>query len=257
MTRLRWLALELFTPIALIALWWWRSSGSKAPYFPPLSAIVSDFRAIYIWHGLRTDVAYSLGHFAVGFAFGVSLGFVTGVVLGLSARVRRNVAPVTEFFRAMPIVAIIPIGLVMVGPGLILEAGLIALGSTWAVMLNTADGVRGVDPIVVETARSYGLTRAQQLRTIIVPAAMPQVLAGVRVAVGLGVTVMIVANMFVSTEGLGAQVAIAQETFQIKDAWAGILMIAIVGIAITAVYTVIHNRLLAWHRGWRASAVTR
>jgi sulfonate transport system permease protein len=256
-TRLRWLALELLTPIALIAVWWWQSAGSKSPYFPPLSSIVSDFSSIYLWHGITNDVFYSLGHFAIGFAFGVTLGFLVGLVLGLSPRTRRNVAPVAEFFRAMPVVAIIPIGLVMVGPGLILEAGLIAIGSTWAVMLNTADGVRGVEPIVVETARSYGLSRSQQIRTIIVPAAMPQVLAGVRVAVGLGVTVMVVANMFVSTTGLGAQVAIAQENFQIKDAWAGILMIAVVGLAITGVYTVIHNRVLSWHRGWRASGVTR
>jgi sulfonate transport system permease protein len=251
--RVRLLALELVVPAALIALWWWRSANSKSPYFPPLSQILSEFRIVYIWHGLRTDVLYSLGHFAVGFAFGVALGFLAGLVTGLSARTRRNIAPVAEFFRAMPIVAVIPIGLVMVGPGLILEAGLIAIGSTWAVMLNTADGVRGVDPIVVETARSYGLSRAQQIRRVIVPAAMPQVLAGVRVAVGLGVTVMIVANMFISTEGLGAQVAIAQENFQIKDAWAGIIMIGIVGIVITALYTAVHNRLLAWHRGWRAA----
>jgi ABC-type nitrate/sulfonate/bicarbonate transport system permease component len=253
MRRLRLIALELVVPVALIAVWWWRSADSKSPYFPPLEKILDDFRKLYLWADFNTDVLYSLSHFAVGFAIGTAVGFAIGVALGLSDRTRRNVAPITEFFRAMPIVALIPIALVMVGPGMLLEAGLIALGCNWPVMLNTADGVRGVDPVMVETARSYGLSRRRQIRSVIIPAAMPQVLAGVRVAVGLGVAVMVVANMFAASQGLGAQVALAQGDFQITDSWAEIIMIALVGIVITALYAALHHRLLAWHRGWRAS----
>jgi ABC-type nitrate/sulfonate/bicarbonate transport system permease component len=107
---------------------------------------------------------------------------------------------------------------------------------------------------MVETAASYGLSRTQLIRKVLIPAAMPQVLTGVRISIGLGVAVMVVANMFGAAEGIGARVVLAQHNFDIRGTWAGIFMIAIVGMLITSVYTVIHHRLLAWHRGWRQSA---
>lgn len=247
-------ALELLTPVVLIVLWWFGTSHSKAPYFPPLQKIVVAFRQLYLFATFQTDVLYSLWHFVVGLTAGTVIGFAIGLWLGLSPRARRNVSPITEFFRAMPIVALIPIALVMVGPGLVLEAGLIALGCSWTVMLNTADGARGVDPVMIDTGRSYGLNRAQEIRTVVIPAAMPQVLAGVRIAVGLGISVMVVSNMFANSRGLGAQVAVAQSNFQITNSWAEIIMIGLVGLVITALYNLVHYRVLAWHRGWRASA---
>ena len=253
-STVRWGLLEAIVPILLVALWWWQSADSHDVFFPPLKDSWTEFKHVYIWDRFEPDVLYSVRNFIVGFAVGCTVGFCSGIVLGLSNRTRRNVAPLTEFFRATPIVAIIPIGLSMVGPGMQLEAGLIALGVNWPVMLNTADGIRGVDPGMIETARSYGLSREQRIRKIMIPAAMPQVLSGVRISVGLGVAVMVVANMFANDHGLGARVVFAQANFDIKGSWAGIIMIAFVGIVITVIYTVIHNRLLRWHRGWRASA---
>ena len=255
--RARLFALELIVPVALLVLWWFASKDSTSPYFPPLSESWQEFKNVYIWDGFRDDVlAVSLKHFIVGFVVGVSVGFAVGLLIGLSDRARRNLAPLTEFFRATPIVALIPAALIMVGPGMTLEAGLIALGTNWSVMLNTADGVRGVDPVMIDSARAYGLSRSQQIRKIIIPAAMPQVLAGVQVAVALGIAVMVVANMFVSTEGIGYRVVEAQVNFDPKGSWAGIFMIALIGLVITVIYNTIHNRLLAWHRGWRGTAGT-
>jgi ABC-type nitrate/sulfonate/bicarbonate transport system permease component len=251
----RTLALELLVPVVLIALWWYLSRNSTSPYFPPLEDSWQEFKDVYIWTGIREDViAVSLKHFVVGFVLGVAVGFALGLLIGLSDRARRNLSPLTEFFRATPIVALIPAAMIMVGPGMALEAGLIALGSNWAVMLNTADGVRSVDPVTLDSARAYGLSRSQQIRKVIIPAAMPQVLAGVQVAVALGIAVMVVANMFVATQGLGARVVEAQVNFNPKGSWAGIFMIGIIGLLITVIYNVIHNRLLAWHRGWRGTA---
>jgi sulfonate transport system permease protein len=243
---------ELALPVVLVVLWWFIPSNSA--YFPPLRAVMARFSAIYLWGGFRSDVVYSVWHFVVGFAAGVAIGFGAGLAVGLSDRLRRNVAPLTEFARAAPIVALIPIALVMVGPGLVLEAGLIALGCLWPVMLNTADGIRGVDLQVVEMARSYGLSRTQVIRAVLIPAAMPQVFVGVRTSVGIGIAVMVIANMFGAGQGIGAQVVLAQDGFDITGSWAGILMIAIIGIVISTVYALVEGRLLRWHRGWRGLA---
>ncbi|HVW17402.1 MAG TPA: ABC transporter permease subunit, partial [Solirubrobacteraceae bacterium] len=151
--------LELIVPIGLVFLWWLVSRHSADPYFPPLGKSWAEFKRVYIWDHFNDDVLYSLRHFAIGTVAGIVVGFLIGLAMGLSPRLRRNLAPLTEFFRATPTVALIPIFLIMFGPGMTLEAGLIGLGCNWAVMLNTADGLRGVDPVMIETARSYGLTR--------------------------------------------------------------------------------------------------
>jgi ABC-type nitrate/sulfonate/bicarbonate transport system permease component len=143
--------------------------------------------------------------------------------------------------------------LVIAGPGAKMEIFSIALGSCWPILLNTVDGVRGVEPTMLENAEVYGLSRLQRVRTVVVPAAMPQVFAGLRVALAVGIAVMVVANMIGSTSGIGYLVITAQQSFDVKASWAGIVMIGLIGLLANALFVVIQHRVLAWHRGWRAA----
>jgi ABC-type nitrate/sulfonate/bicarbonate transport system permease component len=124
----------------------------------------------------------------------------------------------------------------------------------WPIVVATTDGVRGTDPMMLETGLAYGLSPAQRVRQIVLPAALPPIIAGIRVAVQFAVGLMIIANFVGSDRGLGYYVFNAQTTFDIKGTWGGLVVIGLVGFAATVPVALAERRFLAWHRGWRASA---
>ena len=241
-------------PVLLVAAWWVLSADSTSPYYPPLQDILDAFRSLWFFDHMSDDVLPSVWHFVVGFLLAAVIGISLGTLVGLSARARRDVAPLTEFFRSMPIAALVPIALILFGPGARMEIALIAFGCCWPVLVSTADGVRAVEPTMLAVARVYGLSRRQRLWRISIPAALPQTFAGLRVALAIGVATMIIANMFGSGSGLGFFVINAQQTFAVTNMWAGILLIGLIGALASLVLALVEHRLLRWHRGWRASA---
>jgi sulfonate transport system permease protein len=251
----RWglVVLEWAVPVVLIALWWVLSAHSTSPYFLPLTDILHGF--VQTWKGsnLTTDLLPSVLHFLVGFAIALLAGISIGLLLGLSPRARRDLSPLTEFARALPIAALVPVGLVILGPGATMETALIAFGSVWPILVASTDGVRGVDPVLLDTARAYGLSERQRIRMIILPAALPQIAAGARIGLGIGIATMVIANIFGATSGLGYFVIQAQQTFDVRGTWAGLLMIGLIGVIANGLFLIVQHRLLAWHRGWRGS----
>jgi ABC-type nitrate/sulfonate/bicarbonate transport system permease component len=231
--------LEWAVPIVLIALWWVLSAHSTSPYFLPLKDILNAF--VQTWKGsnLTTDLLPSVLRFLVGFAIALLAGISIGLLLGLSSRARRDLSPLTEFARALPIAALVPVGLVILGPGATMETALIAFGS--------------VDPVLLDTARAYGLSGRQRIRMVILPAALPQIAAGARIGIGIGIATMVIANIFGATSGLGYFVIQAQQSFDVRGTWAGLLMIGLIGVLANGLFLIVQHRLLAWHRGWRGS----
>jgi ABC-type nitrate/sulfonate/bicarbonate transport system permease component len=249
--------LELCVPVALVALWWALSSGSHSTYYPPLKDVLSTFRGLYLWDHMGSDVWPSVWHLLAGVALAALVGIGVGLLVGLSPRVRRDLQPTLELLRAIPVVALLPAMLVIAGPGAKMEIFSIALGSCWPILLNTVDGVRGVEPTLLENAEVYGLSRARRVRTVVVPSAMPQVFAGLRVALAVAIAVMVIANMIGSTSGIGYLVITAQQSFDVKASWAGIVMIGLIGLVANALLVALQHRALTWHRGWRAAGGTQ
>jgi ABC-type nitrate/sulfonate/bicarbonate transport system permease component len=132
-----------------------------------------------------------------------------------------------------------------------MEIALVAFGSCWPILLATVDGVRGVEPIMLETGRVYGLSKRQLIRMIILPAALPQIAAGVRIAIAYGIATMLIANMFGSSAGLGYFVVLAQQSFDVLSTWGGLVVIGLIGCALSGLYAFGQHHMLAWHRGWR------
>lgn len=243
---------SLALPVGLVALWWVVSSGSTSPYFPPLPEIVRGFGETWTAERLGRDLVPSLVALGLGFLAAVVGGVLGGILLGLSPRLRRDVRPVTEFLRATPVVALVPLGLVLLGPGTTMEIALIAFAGTWPILVATVDGVRAADPVALDTARVYGLSATRRLVHIVLPGAMPQIMAGVRIAVAAAIGTMVVANMLASSSGLGYLVIRAQQSFNILDTWSGLLMIGLVGCSVTGLVVLVERMALGWHRQWRA-----
>jgi sulfonate transport system permease protein len=252
-SRIGTAALRVGIPVLFVALWWFFSEGSRSLYFPPLNSIFSVFVKTWTSQHFWNDLLPSIASLAIGFLLTLALGIPLGLLFGSVSRLERAFAPVTEFMRAMPVAAVVPVGLVVIGPGLWMEIAIIVFASIWPILVATIDGVKGVDPVAIEVGRIYGLGRWRSMFNIIVPAALPQIAAGVRIGIANAVATMVIANMVGSIRGLGYFVLNAQQSFDVLSTWAGLVMIGIIGFTVSGLYALVQLYTLAWHRGWRRS----
>lgn len=245
---------ELAVPVAIVALWelWARSADSQ--FWPPPSTILDEFRDIWLFEQFRTDVVPSLMRILLGFGIGSAIGVALGIPLGLSLWARKFAMPHVEYWRAMPPPALLPISVILLHSiGDLQKVSFIAFFCIFPVLLNTIDGVRGIDPTLVDTARAYGIPAHERIRRIVLPAAFPQISAGMRTSLSLAVIIMVVAEYFSSTSGVGYVLLISKNTFQLGPMWAAILLIGLIGYLLNVAYLLAERRMLAWHRGWRAA----
>jgi ABC-type nitrate/sulfonate/bicarbonate transport system permease component len=247
------LSLEVAVPVLVITAWWWLSRDSTSPYFPPLTDIAGAFRQTWLFSHVPTDLAPSLARLAIGYGIAAALGVALGMVLGLVRPASRAFGPLLEFLRAVPRPVVIPVAILVFGAGSAMKVFVIVAGCIWPVLLNTVDGVRGVEPAMLEMSRSYGLRPAQRWREVILPSALPQVFSGLRSALSVAIILMVISEMVASTNGVGYFVLQAERTFAIPEMWSGILLLGTLGYVLNALLVLVERRALAWHRGFRAS----
>ncbi len=249
-------SLEILVPIALLGIWAAWSASSDTFYFPPLTDIFEKFQETWLFDRVSSDVLPSLQRLAIGYVISVVVAVAVGIPLGLSPVLRRATSPIVEFLRAIPPPALLPFAIVVLGVGNAGKIFLIAFVCVWPVLLNTIDGVTGIDPTMRETARSYGITGRDRLQRIILPAASPQIFAGMRTSLSLALILMVISEMVASTNGIGFFVLQSQRSFAIPEMWSGILLLGLLGYLLNVAFVLIERRVLAWHRGARASALS-
>jgi ABC-type nitrate/sulfonate/bicarbonate transport system permease component len=256
--RERWLGvgLEVAVPLVVLVLWGVLSANSKTFYFPPLTDILTSFKDTWLFSRVGSDVVPSLERMGLGYAIAVVIAVVAGLGLGLSPRARRAAAPIVEFLRAIPPPALLPFAILVIGVGGSMKVFIIALVCIWPVLLNTIAGVTGLDPTLGDTARSYDIPFRDQLLKIMLPAASPQIFAGMRTSLSLALIMMVISEMVASTNGIGYFVLQSQRTFAIPEMWSGILLLGILGYVLNAGLLLIEKRVLRWHRGARESALS-
>jgi sulfonate transport system permease protein len=245
------LSLQLVVPVCLVALWWWTSEDSTSFLYPPLSRVIDSLQDDWLFEQVGTDLRPSLGRFAVGYLIAVASGIAFGTLIGLAPRVRLASQPVVEFLRSIPPPLMLPFALVVLGIGNDSKIGVIALGAVWPVLLNTIDGVRGVDPLTIDMARSFGLDRRTQVTQVVLPAASPKLAVGMRTALSVALILMIISEMQGSTNGLGFQVRSAQRSFDAAGTYAGVIVIGVVGLVVNLGFILAERRIMRWHRGAR------
>jgi ABC-type nitrate/sulfonate/bicarbonate transport system permease component len=257
-TSLRWMrlsALELWLPVVLLALWWILSRDSTSVYYPPLSAILDSFRQDWVSSEGIHNLRPSLTVLGAGFALAVVVGVAVGAVLGLSRTVERATRPLLELLRAVPGVALLPVFIVLIGIGLDMKIMLVASGAVWPVLLNTIDGVRSTEPLLIDMARSYGMSPRRRLRSIVLPSAAPQIFAGARTALAISVIIMVVSET-VGSQGIGYFLLAAQRSFLISDMWGTIIALGILGYLLNLLFRLTEAVVLRWHRLYQARLTT-
>lgn len=236
--------------LAALVLWevWARSKGSFL--LPPASTVAE--RAWQVWptsEFLHT-VGASLRRLAAGYAIGAGIGVAAGVLLGASRRARLTLEPLTEFLRAVPPIAIVPVSIVILGLGDGMRIAVIAFGVCFPVLINAVEGVRAISPEARDTAAMLQVGRAERLYRIYLPAALPSIVAGLRVALSIGL-VMVVISEFAggSGDGLGRYILFQQSQFNVPEMYGGILFLGLLGYALNQLFLVAERRVLFWHFG--------
>jgi ABC-type nitrate/sulfonate/bicarbonate transport system permease component len=248
----RRVVLALGLPVVLFATWWFASAGSTSFFWPPLSEILAAFADTWLNTGrITADVVPSLLRLLVGYSLALVLGIGLGVAVGSSRVLRATLEPVLEFFRAIPPPVLVPILMLFAGIGNEMKVLVIVSGCIWPVLLNTVEGVRGLDEVLSDTARCYGLGRLARLRHLTLRGASPQIAAGARQALSIAIILMVISEMFAASNGVGFTIVQFQRTFAIAEMWSGIILLGLIGITLAFLFRLVESRLLAWYRGLR------
>lgn len=242
------LTVEIVFPIVVVLGVWGFTLSTSSYFYPPLGEVFNKLFTVWMPRAV-SDILPSLVRMGIGFAAAIVIGIVLGMLLGQSWKVRALLQPTFEFLRAIPATALIPSFILLFGIDDAAKIYLIAFVCIWPILLNTIDGVGGIEPTLRETADVYQISRRRLQFRIILPAATPQIMAGLRIALALSLIMMVVSEMVGSTNGIGYFVLQAQRTFAIPEMWAGIIILGVFGYLLNLVFMLIERKVLAWHRG--------
>ena len=234
---------------AALGIWevWARSEGLFL--VPPVSAVAE--RAWQVWPtaDFLLPVAASLKRLAAGFAIGAGIGVAVGLVMGSSRRTRRTLEPLMEFSRAIPPVAIVPAAIVVLGLGDAMRIAVIAFAVCFPVLVNTIEGVRAVSPEARDTASLLHVGSMGRTFRIYLPAALPSIVAGLRIAISIGLLMVVISEFLGEGDGLGRYILFQQSQFNIPEMYGGILFLGLLGYVLNSLFLVAEHRVLAWHYG--------
>ncbi|GAA4957141.1 ABC-type nitrate/sulfonate/bicarbonate transport system permease component [Nonomuraea thailandensis] len=245
--------LVLAVPLLLIVTWWAATAGSTSFFWPPLTRIAGAFGETWLTGRFTADVLPSLARLLAGYLAAVLLGVALGVAIGSSRTLRALLEPVLEFFRAIPSPVLVPILMLFAGIGNGMKVLVIVSGCVWPVLLNTVEGVRAVDEVLRDTARSYRFRRRSRLLRLVLPGAGPRIAAGARQALSIGIILMVISEMFAAGNGLGFTIIQFQRSFAIPQMWTGIILLGLIGIVLSMLFRLAEARLLSWYTGLRAA----
>jgi NitT/TauT family transport system permease protein len=235
---------KLPSPLAVAIRW--------VQYASPQAAFDSAQAGWILWpfsSELVLDSINSLYRVITGFVVGTGLALPLGLAMGASERAYAQFNPLMQVLRPIPPIAYIPLSMLWFGLGNAPAIFLIALGAFFPVLVNTIAGVRAVDSIYLRAARNLGASQSTIFRRVILPAATPYILSGVRIGIGTAFIVVIVAEMIAVNNGLGFRILEAREYFWTDKIIAGMLSIGLIGLAIDTAMNRLNNHLLRWHRG--------
>jgi ABC-type nitrate/sulfonate/bicarbonate transport system permease component len=247
--RVGYVLLGWVVAAGLLLLWQVWASSAELLYLSTFTDALDAMWQLLTGPSLTADVLPSIGRMLAGYAIGCAVGIAIGIPVGYLRGLEAWVRPVLEFMRALPAPVILPMALLLLGANNGMKIAVIAFGSSWPVMLNSIDGARSVDPLLIDTGKVNRLGTFAILRRIVLPASLPQISAGMRTALGIALILMVFSEMIGSDSGLGFQILTSQRRFLVPETYGGVLLIGLIGWALTVGFAFTERRVLAWHHG--------
>lgn len=215
-------------------------------FLPPFAEVTDAFAALVTNGQLWEHVSASLARALSGFVVAVAVAVPVGVAIAWYRPVADFLNPILELFRNTAALALLPVFILILGIGETSKVALVIYASAFPILLNTISGVRTVDPLLIKSARSLGLPPFRLFQKVVLPAAVPTIFTGLRMAAASSILVLIAAEMVGAKAGLGYLITASQLNFQIPNMYAGIVAIALVGLAFNGVLVFVENRLSRW-----------
>lgn len=188
----------------------------------------------------------TLEHMFYGWFLASVIGIAVGAVIGSSRTVRTYLGPTLEFLRPLPVSAIIPVAIAMLGLTQSMVLFVIAFGAIWPMLLATIHGFAAVEPRLYEVARSLHLSRLAIALKIALPSASPDILAGMRLSLTVALILSVVCEILSGLDGLGHWVLLSARSFRSADLFAGVILLALIGNLTALAMTAAEKRILRW-----------
>jgi NitT/TauT family transport system permease protein len=205
-------------------------------------AIVALAQTGELWRHLGISSA----EFALGYAIASVLGIVAGLAMANSAIVKRAMTPWVSGLYATPTIALAPLFILWFGIGIWSKVLIVVLVVFFPVAINTEAGLRTTSERLIEMLRSFGATPRQIFFKVALPSALPFILAGLKLGIGRGLIGVVVAELFGSRAGLGRLISASADSFNMPDLFAGVVVLAVAGILMTAGFGWLETRLVPW-----------
>jgi len=234
--------------LAFLAVWEFapRIGLVDKVFLPPFSQVAETFVELIGNGQLWEHVSASLSRALLGFVIAVAVAIPLGIAIAWYRPVAEFLNPILELFRNTAALALLPVFILILGIGETSKVALVVYASTFPILLNTISGVRTVDPLLIKSARSLGLSPVRLFQKVILPASVPTIFTGLRMAAASSILVLIAAEMVGAKAGLGYLITASQLNFQIPEMYAGIVTIALVGLAFNGVIVAVERRLSRW-----------
>lgn len=242
--------LNVLSPILLLGLWEVvaRLGLIDTRYFPAPSSILSTLVELLRSGELWANTQVSLRRLFLGFLVGGIPALVLGVVMGLSRALRAFIDPIIAATYPVPKSAILPLILLIFGLGEGSKIAMVAIGVFYPVVINATTGVLEINKIYLDVGQHFRATRWQMFRTIAVPGALPFIMTGIKLGLGMGLILIAIAEMIGAKQGLGFMIWNAWEILSVETMYVGLLVIALIGFVLTLLLNELERWLIPWKK---------
>ena len=242
--------LAIMSPLALLALWEITAQVGllDTRFFPAPTRIASQFVELVQSGELLVNTWVSLQRLFFGFLLGGIPALVLGLIMGLYRPIRAAIDPLIAATYPIPKSAVLPLILLIFGLGEMSKIVMEAIGVFFPVAINTIAGVLEIDKIYHDVSKNFGASRWQVFRTVALPGAMPLIMTGVKLGIGLGLILIAIAEMVGAKSGIGYMIWNAWQIFSVETMYVGILVISVLGVLFTVVMNELEQVIIPWRR---------
>jgi ABC-type nitrate/sulfonate/bicarbonate transport system permease component len=223
-------------------------------YFPPMTDDIAALVRLLGDGDYWSSVLHTLQGWAIGLAIAIAIAVPVGLALGFSDVLFHAARPAIEFLRPVPSVALIPLAILVYGTGLQSKLFLVVFASTWPLLIQTIYGARDLDPVQLETARSFRIRRTDRLLRVTLMGAVPYIATGLRIASATALILAITAELIIGSEGLGRAINIARQGGAVDEMYALIATTGLLGWGLNSLFALGERRALHWHPSHRGES---
>jgi len=242
----RWVGVAVFVGLFALAEWGTRAGWISSLTLPRPSDVLKTFQELYTSGLLFKHLLPSLSRLIVGATLGVLAGITVGTLIGLFSYIRSGLVPLVAAIFPIPKIALLPLFVIWFGIDEGSKYALIAFGTFTPTVVATYGAVDNVDRTLIRMGQSFGLSWFSIVRKIVLPGAMPGILSGLRISFAIAIILLVAAEMLGAEYGIGAYILEAGSLYDLERLFAGVIILSLLGVLVSAVIGALERRLLGW-----------